>query len=139
MASRAATIAEVRARLGPAYTDPPITDDVVQTALDDVACLVSVLAFGDCTSQAQSLAAAACVAGSPYAASIPVPEGFGALVSAHANGPASRSFALPALEAADGDWALTWWGRKFLEFRRARWGLGSAQLARTSLTARPGC
>jgi hypothetical protein len=141
VAQRAATIQEVRDRLGPAFVDPPITDAIVQMALDDTACFVDPSAFGACASTAHAYAAAHCVAGSPYAASIALPEGFGALVTAHSNGPASRSFAVPKLADDAGAWGLTYWGRKYLEFRASRWGKGSAVLARTpGLTgSRPRC
>ncbi len=141
MAQRAATIAEVRLRLGPTtiWLDPPITDAVVQMYLDDTACFVSSV-FLDCQSEAHAYAAAHCVAGSPYAQGLSLQAAWFLLVSAHANGPASRSFAVPALEAGDSPWNLSMWGRKFLEYRRQRHGIGSAVLARTSLTgSRPRC
>jgi len=136
---RAATIDEVRARLGSSFTDPPITDAVVQLYLDDTACFVSA-SFGQCRSQAHAYAAAHCVASSPAAASIPAPPGFGPLESGNSNGPASRSFVVPAAAEGDGAWSLMGWGRKFLEYRSARAGMGSAVLARTGLTgSRPRC
>ena len=139
MAQLAATILDVRARLGPAFTDPPITDEIVQLYLDDTACFVAPLVFGECASQAHAYAAAHCVASSPYAADIAVAEDMTKIVSANANGPASRSFAVPAQDADDAVWALTYWGRKFLEYRKARWGIGSAVVARTGRTARRRC
>lgn len=139
MAQRAATIDDVRGRLGPAFTDPPITDVVVQLYLEDTACFVSSV-FGDCQSQAHAYAAAHCVAGSSYAATIPKDPAWFGLLAGEANGPASRSWAVPPQEAGDLPWGLSMWGRRFLEYRRARWGKGSALLARTSLTgSRPGC
>ena len=139
MAQRAATVAEVRLRLGPAFTDPPITDEVVNLYLGDTACFISSV-FGDCQSQAHAYAAAHCVAMSPYAASIPGQAGWFGLLAGEANGPASRSWAVPAQDAGDLPWSGSMWGRKFLEYRRARWGKGSAVLCRTGLTgSRPGC
>jgi hypothetical protein len=139
MAQRAATVEEVRLRLGPAFTDPPITDAVVQMYLDDTACLISS-AFADCQSQAHAYAAAHCVAMSPYSATVPGQLEWFAALAGEANGPASRSFSVPTLAEGDAPWAYSMWGRKFLEYRRARWGKGSALLARTSLTgSRPGC
>jgi hypothetical protein len=139
VAQRAATIQEVRDRLGPAFTDPPITDTVVQLYLTDTACLISPAAWGECASTAHAYAAAHCVASSPYAAGIPVPAGMGPLVSGEANGPASRSIAVPSPPDGVGSWWLTGWGRKFIEYRLARWGCGSATLARTSRSARRAC
>lgn len=142
MAQRAATIAEVRARLGPAtvWLDPPITDAVVQMYLDDTACFIDPATWGACASIAHAYAAAHCVAGSPYAATIAMePEWLG-LLAGEANGPASRSWAVPAQGEGDLPWGSSMWGRKFLEYRRARWGAGSAVLARTGLTgSRPRC
>ncbi len=139
MAQRAATIEEVRLRLGPAFSDPPITDAVVQVCLDDTACFVSSV-FGECQSTAHAYAAAHCVWMSPYSAGIVIPENLGAALSAHANGPASRSFSVPAPDADAGWWSFSSWGRTFLEYRRKRWGKGSAVLCRTGLTgSRPGC
>jgi hypothetical protein len=139
VAQRAATIQEVRDRLGPAFTDPPITDAIVQLYLDDTACLISPAVWGECASTAHAYAAAHCVASSPYAAGIAVGGGAGPIVAGEANGPASRSFAVPAAGAGDGVWSLTGWGRKFLEYRLARWGCGSATLARTSRSVRRAC
>jgi hypothetical protein len=138
MAARAATIQEVRDRLGPVFVDPPITDDVVQLALDDVACLISVAAFGECASQAQSWAAAHCVASSPASWTISVPEGAGAQITSHANGPASRAYSVPTLDDGLG-WTSTLWGRKAWAFILARHGCGSAVLARTSRSIRRAC
>lgn len=134
MAQRYATIAEVRERLGPAFTDPPITDAVVQLYLDDTACFIDPAVWGHCASQAHAYAAAHCVAMSPDAATIPTPPGWGVLETANANGPASRSFGVPDPPPGAGPWWLTGWGRKFLEYRTVRHGKGSAVLARTSRT-----
>ncbi len=140
MAQRAATIAEVRLRLGPdtIWTDPPITDAVVQMYLDDTACFVSSV-FGGCQSMAHAYAAAHCVAGSTYAAGILMQDAWLGLLSGQANGPASRSWAVPAQDAGDLPWASSMWGRKFLEYRRKRWGKGSAVLCRTALTGGRPC
>ena len=139
MAQRPATIQEVRDRLGPAFVDPPITDAVVQMYLDDTACFVYPASWGSCASTAHAYAAAHCVASSPYAATIVAPGGAGPLVASQANGPASRSFAIPAQAVGDAPWSLTAWGRKFLEYRRARHGCGSAVLARTSSSIARAC
>ena len=139
MAMRYATIAEVRLRLGPSFTDPPITDDVVQLYLDDTKCFIDPSVWGGCASTAHAYAAAHCVASSPSAAGIAVPAGMGALASAEANGPASRSNSIPAPPDGVGSWWLTGWGRKFLEYRAVRHGKGSAVLARTSRTLGRSC
>ena len=136
MAQRAATIEEVRLRLGPAFTDPPITDAVVQMYLDDTACFIAPTAFGECTSQAHAYAAAHCVAASPYSATVAGESEWGALLSGEGDGPSSRSFAVPSPGADDGLWSLTVWGRKYLEYRLARWGKGSAIVTRSP---RPAC
>lgn len=142
MAQRAATIAEVRLRLGPdtVWTDPPITDAVVQMYLDDTACFIDPATWGECASRAHAYAAAHCVAGSPYAADIPMQLEWLGLLAGESNGPASRSWAVPTQAEGDLPWNLSMWGRMFLNYRRNRWGMGSAVLARTGLTgSRPGC
>ena len=140
MAQRYATIAEVRLRLGPAFSDPPITDAVVQMYLDDTACFIAPAVWGQCASQAHAYAAAHCIVGSPYAAGLLAPGSASLqLLAGEANGPASRTFSVPGLDDADGVWALTAWGRKFLEYRRTRHGKGSAVLARTARSLPPVC
>ena len=139
MAQRAATIQEVRDRLGPAFTDPPITDTVVQMALDDTACFIAPSVWGECTSVAHAYAAAHCVALGPYAATITVPAGFGQLLAGAKDGPASYTFSVPKSQDDDGNWSLSAWGRKFIEYRLTRWGKGSAIVARTSATTRRRC
>ena len=139
MAQRYATIDEVRARLGPAFSDPPITDEVVQLSLDDTACFIDPATWGACASQAHAYAAAHCVATGPYGADIPAPPGFGPLMTAEANGPASRSQSVPAPPAGAGPWWMSGWGRKFLEYRANRHGKGSALVARTTRTLRRAC
>jgi hypothetical protein len=140
MPQRAATIAEVRARLGSAFTDPPITDDVVQLALDDTACFVAPEVWGACASTAHAYAAAHFVASSPAAGEIEVPAGMGQVLTSAKDGPASYTLAAPPTSSTDeGAWSLTGWGRRFLEYRKVRWGTGSALAARTSATARRAC
>jgi len=139
VAQRDATIAEVRLRLGPAFTDPPIIDAIVQLYLDDTACFIDPAAWGACASEAHAYAAAHCVASSPYADGIGVGPQAAGVIASEANGPASRSFVVPAQDAGDGPWSLTAWGRKFLEYRRKRHGRGSATLARTGRTLWRAC
>lgn len=136
MAASYATVAEVRALLGPAFDDPTVTDAQIQSILDDQACTMSVTAWGGCLSVGSKYAAAHCVAMSP-AGQAAAGGGQSGVIASEADGPANRSFAVTAGAADDAWWALTFWGLKYLELRKPVRGVGVLILGATSRTARP--
>jgi len=136
MAQRYATVAEVRAVLGPGFDDPVVTDAQIQSAIDDQVCFIGLAWWGTCASVASKYAAAHCIALSP-AGQQAQGGGQAGLESGNANGPASRSWAISPASADDSWWASTWWGLKFLELRKAKRGTGVLILGATARTARP--
>jgi hypothetical protein len=136
VAARFATVAEVRSVLGSAFDDPVVTDVQIQTAIDDLACVMSVTAWANCLSIGSKYAAAHCVAMSP-AGQAAQGGGQSGIIASEADGPASRSFAVTAASADDAYWASTWWGRKYLELRKSIRGIGVLILGATGRTRRP--
>jgi hypothetical protein len=134
MAQRYATVAEVRTKLPALFAAPAVEDTEIQSVIDDQACFLGLVPWGDCASVASKYAAAHMV----LLAHPELPEGGQkSPETANANGPASRSMAISALEADDLWWGLTPCGVQYLEMRKARLGVGVLVLGVTSRTARP--
>lgn len=134
MPQRYATIDEVRALLPASWTDPPITDSLIQRQLDLGQCVIAPSVWGECASQAHALYAAHKVKLSDEAADQPGAGQAGVLAS-EANGPASRSFFVHPVSVggslADAELSMTDCGRAYLEIKRTVLGLGTGIVART--------
>ena len=134
MAQRYATVDEVRALLGSAFDAPAVSDEFIQSVLDDQECFLSLDAWGQCASIGSKYAAA-------HVVSICNPQvaggGQAGLVSSEADGPASRSFAITPASAEDSWWASTCWGNQYLMYRRQILSPGLLILGATARTRRP--
>ncbi len=138
MAAALATPAQVRL-IAPEIVDPPITDAILQEALDEMACLISVARFKECTSQVHSRMTAHCIVTNPFWASVEGIDGAETgLIASEADGPASRSFAAVASWGAEAaGWDTSFHGRKFLALRRRFRGRGSVIVANTNIPQKP--
>lgn len=135
MAKRYATPAEVRASCLPSSFDPPAVEDAeIQGVIDDQACFLSLDAWGDCASTASKYAAGHVL----LLKHRELPGGGQqGMESANANGPASRTWAVSAVNADDSWWTQTPCGAAYLELRKAVYGVGVLILGVTPRTRRP--
>jgi hypothetical protein len=125
MAQRHATVSDITA-LFPATAGADSA--VLEAWLDATEPLISLAVWGTIASQAHACLAAHNAAVAGAFAGVPGAPGEVGIVSAEANGPASRSFSVvsPSGSADEGLYLSTPYGRKFVEFRRQIIGRGVA-------------
>lgn len=122
MAARYATVQEVLDL--PGISDPEATD-AVTLWLPITQHMISLCAWGERASDGHRLLTAHYVLATagPTGSGVASPDG---IVSAEANGPASRSFAVAAPPAEDADLASTSFGRAYIALRKTVAGRGRA-------------
>lgn len=117
MAQRYATAAEVTGASGVAPELAVLSADVVATWMSIAQAFVGLAEWADRASVGHALISAHLLSLTPEAAAAGVGSIDGILAS-EANGPASRSFAVPAPSADDAAFAGTRYGKLWAELRR---------------------